>query len=166
MNPEIRATFNFVSSLTFSWFFRWSFRRKALLQISHRNVLVCEWIKTCLFSLNLEVNFLSHPAGNISMRPEVLVLLHKYFYLQFCIRRESRPCECTRAVSVCRGWRTSWNIPRRCGLSGPPWRHPPAPHCRTDHPSIRETPERTDRNRPPALRYPKDSQLLWDAAES
>ena len=52
-------------SSTFSWFLRWSLRLKALLQISHRNVLVWEWINTCLFSLNLEVNFLSQPEQHI-----------------------------------------------------------------------------------------------------
>ena len=78
---------------------------------------------------------------------------------------ESPQCECSRVVSVCRGWRMFWNIPRRRGLSEPPWLHPPAPHCRTGHPSTPETPERTDRNRPLARHCPKDSQLWWDAGE-
>ena len=69
----------FFSSFTFSWFFRWSFRRKALLQISHRNVLVCEWINTCLFNLNLEVNFLSQPWGFVSIRRAMLMMMVKYF---------------------------------------------------------------------------------------
>ena len=80
---------------------------------------------------------------------------------------ESPQCECTRAVSVCRGWRMSWNIPRRCGRSGLSYHHPPPPpHPRTDHPSSPGSQERIDRNPPLAQHCPKDSQLSWDAVES